>query len=170
MAVDRRRDLLRERQRDAARDFRRQVRQTPDERREKNVRVRQARRRVTRHRKDRLAFHNREAGRLSGLHRYPMEQHVAFRREHIDHQVALANRAAAGKHHDIVRKTVLERAGQRFECVRRRRKRDGDSTVVRHDGRQREPVDVVNLSRLQRPARLDDFVARRENRHTRALE
>ena len=49
----------------------------------------------------------------------------------------------------------------------RRRMRLGDAAVRRDDRAEREAIDVVDLARRERRARVDDFVAGRENRHAR---
>ena len=48
--------------------------------------------------------------------------------------------------------------------------RFGDPSVCRDDGAEREPVDVVNLTWLERASRLDDFVACRKNCDARFRE
>ena len=45
--------------------------------------------------------------------------------------------------------------------------RYGNAAVVGDHGRNREPIDVVDLARRERPAWLHDFVSCRENRHAR---
>ena len=88
-----------------------------------------------------------------------MEEHLAARAEDVEDQIALADGAAAGEDEHVLRQRAVDRGRQRLDRVRRRRQRDGDAAVRGEDRRQRELVDVVDLSRAERPAGFDDLVA-----------
>ena len=79
---------------------------------------------------------------------------------HVQNQIALADRAAAGKHDDVVRERARRARRSSSSTVSAAiGQRDGYAAVRRDDRRERESVDVVDLAGRERLARLDDFVA-----------
>ena len=85
---------------------------------------------IARHRKHRFAVDDAESGRLARLHGDAVKQHLAFRRDRIANQIALADRAAARKHDDVVVDEIVERCEQRVERVGRGRVHDRNAAVV----------------------------------------
>ena len=97
-----------------------------------------------------------------------MKEDLALVAQHVEDQVALANRAAAREHEDVVREAFIHCPGQIGDRVGGRAVRHGHAAVIGDDGREREPVDVVDLPGRERLARIDNLVARREDRDARA--
>ena len=85
------------------------------------------------------------------------------RAEHVEDQVALADRAAAGEHEHVFLQAFVDRARQVVDRVGRGAVRHRDAAVLGDDRREREPVDVVDLAGRERLAGFDDLVAGREN-------
>jgi hypothetical protein len=96
-----------------------------------------------------------------------VEEHVTFRRDHVEDQVALTDRASTREHEHVFLQTLIHRAREVVERVGDVAIRNGDAAVVRDDSRNRELIDVVNLSRCERLARVDDFVPGRQNGDSR---
>ena len=68
--------------------------------------------------------------------------------QHVENQIALADRAAAREHDDVVRR-ARRRARRESSSIESAgdRQRDGDAAVPADDRLEREAVDVVDLSR-----------------------
>ena len=88
----------------------RQTRHAPEQRHEQEVCVREARRRVTRHAEHRRSSDPAEHHRLSGLDRDPVKDDLSRCLQRIEDQIAFADRAAAGKNDDVVRRARVESA------------------------------------------------------------
>ena len=99
-----------------------------------------------------------------------MKDHLAARRNGVHDVIALADRAASRKHHQIGLGAGVERCEQRLDRVLRRPVRFGQATVRRDDRAERETVDVVDVAGRQRLSRLDDLVPRGQDRDARPGE
>ena len=159
------------------RRVRRQPRDRAQKRHEQDVRVRQTRRRIAGHPEKRNAAgpggrgprseNARECGRLAGADRDAVEDHLAARRDGVDDEIAIADGAAAGKHNQIGASASVERRDERLGGVSYRTVGLCDAAVRGDHRAEREAIDVEDLSRRERVSRLDDLVARRQNRDAR---
>ncbi len=132
---------------------------------QQQVRVRQARGWIPRHAEHRLAVDRAEHRRLAGLHGDAVEHDLALAADHVENQVALADRAAAGEHQHVARRSTHRSRRSSASIVSCAVANGiGDAAMLLDDGAQRELVDVVDLSRLQLAARIGDFIAGRKNR------
>ena len=110
----------------------------------------------------------RERRRLARLDRDAVKDHLAARGDRVDDEIALADRAAAGKDDEVgVARTASSAAISASIVSCAGAVRLGDAAVRRDDRAERKAVDVVDLAGRERPARLDDFVAGREDRDAR---
>ena len=132
---------------------RRQARHRAQRRHQQHVGVRQARGRIAGHAEHRLAVDRAEHRRLARLHGDAVKHDLALAADHVEDQVALADRAAAGKHQHVARGARVDRALERLDRVLRGRERHRHAAVLLDDRAQRELVDVVDLPGLQLAAR-----------------
>ena len=162
---------MRRRHGDGPRRGRRQARHAPEERRQQQVRVRQARGRVARHAEDRRRTDVAERGRLARLDRDAVERHVAFPAQHVAGQVAFADRAAAREHQDVRSPgdDGVDGGVERGTGVPGDRMGGGDAPVLGDDRGEGVAVDVVDPARREGPAGLDQLVAGRHDADARPV-
>ncbi len=142
----------------------------PQRRCQQDVGVREARRGVAGHAEDqRRQPMSAERRRLAGLHRDAVEQHLALLLDDVEHQVALADRAAAREHQHVVARGTSSTARERSSIVSAAvRIGTGTPPCSATTADSVNGVDVVDLARRQRPPGFDDLVAGREDGDARA--
>jgi hypothetical protein len=96
-----------------------------------------------------------------------MKDHPAARGDGVDHEIAVADRTAAGEHDQVRCRALVERTQQRLDRVLRRTLPLGHAAVRGDDGSEREAVDVVDVSVPKRLPGFDDLVAGGQNRDPR---
>src|SRR6185503_10317657 len=106
-----------ERERERTNDLVGQAGDAPQRRSQQDVGVRQAGRGIARHSEDQLAVDASKRRGLSRLHRDPVEQHLAFRGDHIQDEIAFTDGAAAREHQQVLLETLVHRARQILDRV-----------------------------------------------------
>ena len=96
---------------------------------------------------------------LPGLTAMPWNSSSPFCADDVEGEVALADRAAAGEHEDVVVEAPVHGAAELVEVVGGGGQRRRDPAVLADEGAEGEPVDVVDLAGPERPARRRDLAA-----------
>ena len=96
-----------------------------------------------------------------------MEDDGAAFAHDVENEVALADRTSAREDQQVVLQRLGNGAMEVGQGVARGAQARGQATVFHDERRQREGVDVVDVTGGKRGALLGDFVARRQNRHAR---
>ena len=139
----------------------------PEKRHEQHVRVRQARRRVAGHAEDRRHADRSKSGRLARFDGDTVKRHRPAAVQRVEHQVPIADGAAAREHDDVARASGVERPDEVVNRVACGRHGGRHAAVLVHDRRERMAIDVINLSRPERRAGIRQLVAGRHDRDRR---
>src|SRR6185436_3314204 len=98
------------------------------------------------------------------FHRDAVKDDLALAADDVENQIALADRAAAGKDEHVTRCARIDRPFERLDGVLRSGEWRWHAAVLLDDRAERELVDVVDLPGSEFLARVGDFVAGGKNR------